>query len=341
MANNKNKDKVKNTYSNKRKNTPHDGLIKKVMENPIAAREFLEEYLPESFKTRIDLSTVKIEKESFVEKNLKKQLSDIVLSVKTKNNQKAFVYTLIEAQISPDYWIAFRLFKYILLLCERHIKDKDKLPLICPLVLYHGSKKYDAPLNLWELFDHPKEAKNLLGNNYQFVDLHAMSDDEINYDKHLSIILYMMKHIHRRDKLKLIENIFKNCNKAILIDAGMDYVYTKLMVWYNDCKIPLEKKREFEQLIIDHLPKEKGVDIMRTIADSYIEEGINKGITIGKNEGIAIGKNEGIVIGEARGANTKALEIARRMLQEKTDIKFISAVTGLSTDDILKIQNKM
>ena len=311
-----------------KKNTPHDGLIKKVMENPIAAQEFLEEYVPESFKSRIDLSTVKIEKESFVEKNLKKQLSDIVLSVKTKNNQKAFVYCLIEAQVNPDYWIAFRLFKYMLLLCERHIKDKDKLPLICPLVFYHGSKKYDAPMNLWELFSDPKEAKNLLGNNYQLVDLHAMSDNEINYDKHLSIILYMMKHAHQRDKLKLIEDVFKNCNKAILIDAGMDYVYTKLMVWYNDCKIPLEKKREFEQLVLDHLPKEKGAEIMKTIADSYIEEGINKGIAIGKNEGIAIG--------EAR-----VIEIARRMLQEKTDIKFISSVTGLSTDEIQKLKSKL
>ena len=337
MTNNKNKAKVKNTASGKKKNTPHDGLIKEVMENPIAAREFLEEYLPESFKTRIDLSTIKIEKESFVEKNLKKQLSDIILSVKTKNNQKAFVYCLIEAQVNPDYWIAFRLFKYILLLCERHIKDKDKLPLICPLVFYHGSKRYNAPLNLWELFDQPKEAKSLLGDNYQLVDLQAMSDDEINYDKHLSIILYMMKHIHRRDKLKLVEDIFKNCNKAFLIDAGMDYVYTKLMVWYNDCKIPLEKKQAFEQLIIDHLPKEKGVEIMRTIADSYIEEGINKGITIGKNEGIAIGEARG----RMDGINQRNVEIAHRMLQEKTDIKFISSVTGLSTDDIQNIQNKM
>ena len=59
--------------------------------------------------------------------------------------------------------------------------SKDKLPLICPLVFYHGSKKYDAPLNLWDLFDHPEEAKSLLGDNYQLVDLQAMSDDEINY----------------------------------------------------------------------------------------------------------------------------------------------------------------
>jgi predicted transposase YdaD len=84
---------------------------------------------------------------------------------------------------------------------------------------------------------------------------------------------------------------------------------------------------------------------MRTIADTYIEEGIaigkNEGIAIGKNEGIAIGKNEGIAIGEARGEEKSILKVARRMLQENTDIKFISSVTGLSADEILKIQNKM
>ena len=41
------------------------------------------------------------------------------------------------------------------------------------------------------------------------------------------------------------------------------------------------------------------------------------------------------------GINLMNIEIARRMLKEKTDIKFISSVTGLSNDDILRIQNKM
>jgi len=317
MTNNKNNTPPKKVASSKKKNAPHDGLIKKVMENPVAAQEFLEEYLPASFKNYVDLSTVKVEKESFVEKNLKKQLSDIVLSVKTKDNKTAFVYTLIEAQVNPDHWIALRLWKYILLLCERHMKNREKLPLVCPLVFYHGSKNYDAPMNLWELFAKPEEAKDLLANDYQLVDLQAMSDDEINYDKHLSIILYMMKHIHQRDKLKLIEDIFKNCHKAILIDQEQDYVYTKLMIWYNDCKIPLNKKQEFEQLVLEHLPKEKGEEIMKTIADAYIEEGEARG--------------------EARGIE----KTAKRMLKENTDIKFIASVTGLSSDEVLKLQNKM
>lgn len=64
---------------------------------------------------------------------------------------------------------------------------------------------------------------------------------------------------------------------------------------------------------------------MRTIADSYREESFEKDI----------------IQSIEKGVNTKAIEIIRRMLQEKVDIKLISSVTGLSTDEILKIQNKL
>jgi len=93
--------KSKDSSKAKKNNLLHDALIKKVIENPIAAKEFLEEYMPESFKKVVNLETIKVEKESFVEKNLTRQLSDIVLSAVTKDNQQAFIYTLIEAQVTP------------------------------------------------------------------------------------------------------------------------------------------------------------------------------------------------------------------------------------------------
>jgi len=42
--------------------------------------------LPKEFKELIDLSKIRIEKESFVEEGLKRRLSDIIYSVKTKEN---------------------------------------------------------------------------------------------------------------------------------------------------------------------------------------------------------------------------------------------------------------
>lgn len=43
------------------------------MSEPVAAREFLEHYLPVTFKNKINLNSVKIEKESFVTEDFKKE----------------------------------------------------------------------------------------------------------------------------------------------------------------------------------------------------------------------------------------------------------------------------
>ena len=53
------------------------------------------------------------------------------------------------------------------------------------------------------------------------------------------------------------------------------------------------------------------------------------------------GVNKGMIIGEARGVEKEKSLIVQKMLKENTDIKFIASVTGLTTDAILKIQNKM
>jgi len=79
-------------------NLKHDALFKKIMQDELAAKEFLEYYLPANLKELLDLTEIKIEKESFVEDDLKKRLSDIIYSVRTKDNEEAFIYTMIEHQ---------------------------------------------------------------------------------------------------------------------------------------------------------------------------------------------------------------------------------------------------
>ncbi len=202
----------------------HDGLFKKIMQEQLAAREFLEYYLPPNIKRLIDLNQITIEKESFVEEDLKRRLSDIIYSIKTNSNETAYVYVLIEHQSESDYWIGFRLWRYMLLLCERHIKKKDKLPLIVPLVLYNGTKRYDAPKNLWDLFVEPDLAKNLMCGDYKLIDLHAMTDDEIKKKQHLGMLEYFMKHIHQRDMLKLWDEFLGSFRAAALVDKENGYI---------------------------------------------------------------------------------------------------------------------
>ncbi|MFU7501689.1 MAG: Rpn family recombination-promoting nuclease/putative transposase, partial [Candidatus Tisiphia sp.] len=267
----------------------HDALFKKIMVNQIAAQEFLEYYLPEKVKEIVDLSKITIEKESFVEDDLKRALSDLVYSVKTKDNEQAFVYVLIEAEVRPNYWMALKLWKYMLLLAERHKKGRNKIPLIIPMVFYHGTRKFNVPKNLFELFSDPKLAKQLMCEDYKLIDLQAMSDDEIKQKQHFGMLEYMLKYIKQRDILKLWDELLTNFKSYISIDKATEYIYIKSFLWYSDAKIEEGKQQELERLISSHLTATEKENIMRTIAEKYIDEGVEKGIV----QGIQIGKAEG------------------------------------------------
>lgn len=277
---------------------PSDGLFKKIMEDVVTARDFLEYYLPDDFKKLIDLSKIKIEKESYIEENLKRKFSDIVYSVQTRNNEQAFVYVLIEAQSTCDYWIALRLWKYMLLLCERHKSNNGKLPIIAPLLFYNGTAKYNAPMNLWDLFTIPEQAKKLMSDNYKLIDLQSISDDEIKKKQHLGMLEFFMKHIHQRDMLKLWERFLQEFNEAILIDKDKGYIYIKHFLWYTDTKVSEDKQQELGQLITHHLSEAHGEDIMRSIAQKYIEEGEARGKAEGKAELIKLMFTKGKTVEE-------------------------------------------
>ena len=315
------------------KKLKHDALVKKILTEKIAAQEFLEYYLPIEFKSLVDLTKIKVEKESFVENDLKRRYSDIIYSVKTKDNEKAFVYVLIEAQSTCDHWMALRLWKYMLLLCERHAKDKNRLPLICPLLIYNGSEVYSAPRNLWALFARPEQAKKLMTEEYKLIDLQNQSDDEIERKKRLGMMEYFLKHIHQRDMLKLWDEFLSKFKLSIIKDKELGYIYLRSFLWYTDTKVAEEKQPELERIIVKHLSIEEKDNIMRTIAQKYIDEGIQHGIIQGIEKGIEKGKIEG----KAEGMQLGKAEIAQNMLSEGFAPATISKVTGLDESFIYSL----
>ena len=92
--------------------------------------------------------------------------------------------------------------------------------------------------------------------------------------------------------------------------------------------MPASKQDEVAKLIIDSLPNKEGARVMKTIADKYIDEGVEKGIQLGHQSGLQ------------EGAQTKSVEIATNMLRQNLDQSLIANVTGLSADEITKLQSK-
>ena len=50
-------------------NLPHDAFFKRVMENQLSAKNFLKQYLPDNVKNIVNLNTIEVQKESYIESN--------------------------------------------------------------------------------------------------------------------------------------------------------------------------------------------------------------------------------------------------------------------------------
>ena len=68
-----------------------------------------------------------------------------------------------------------------------------------------------------------------------------------------------------------------------------------------------------------------------------IEKGKAEGIAQGKAEGIAQGKAGGIAQGKAEGIEENKKEIAKKLFESGQTKEFISAITGLSLEELNKI----
>ena len=157
---------------------PHDKFFRSSMAIPAVAKDFLQAHLPVRIREVMDITTLKLEKESFVEEDLKNSIGDVLFSIKT-GDRDAYIYLLIEHQSKPDPWMAFRLFKYKLNICDRYLKThpkSKKLPLIYPMVFYNGKRKYNAEKNLWNLFEDSVLAKEFWAEDHKVLNVHDIPD---------------------------------------------------------------------------------------------------------------------------------------------------------------------
>ena len=73
----------------------HDNFVKAVFSDMRMVRELLEDYAPKMLLEKIDLSTIKPEKDTFIGKELKHNLSDLVFLVKLKSTENVMLNNVI------------------------------------------------------------------------------------------------------------------------------------------------------------------------------------------------------------------------------------------------------
>ena len=114
-------------------NNVHDKYFKTAMSDLQVAKEFMRQHLPTEVLSATDLSTLTLQKESFIEQDLQQMLSDVLYQAKI-NGTDGYIYLLAEHQSTSDRLMAFRLLRYTCRIMAHHIEHLKHrtLPVVVP-----------------------------------------------------------------------------------------------------------------------------------------------------------------------------------------------------------------
>jgi len=168
---------------------PHDALFKAVLGQPEHARGTLRAVVPAALAEALDWQTLTLRPGSFVDAALTHQHTDLLYSATWRDGGEALVYLLFEHQSTPptEGLMAFRLLRYQDRIWERWREDHPKaktLPMIIPIVMYHGVTTWSEPRSFDALLDVPPGVRSavepyLVRFTYVLYDLSAIPDDEL------------------------------------------------------------------------------------------------------------------------------------------------------------------
>ena len=293
---------------------PHDKLFRASMQYPNVAREFLELHLPEFIKKGLDFSTLITCPNSFIDDELKLLQSDVLLKAMV-SGEETYLYVLAEHQSKPDPLMSFRLMKYMIRIWDVHCQQFGTtsplpLPVIVPLVFFTGNGKYTVARTLADLCGSNAEVmRRILENPHALINVNTIPEEQLTSRMWAGTMEFIMRNRFKQHLSHEIKKIAGNLNHLFLEKNGQ--LVLELLTYIVNVD---DEHRDIQELI----------DIMHSQLSPDVE-------------------NEIMTLAEKlrdEGADNKAIEIAKRMLEAGSDIAFVIKVTNLSTAQIKALQKK-
>jgi len=261
---------------------PYDKVFKEGMADIRVATQFFETHLPAELRKQLDLDTLAIQKESFIDARYENKEADLLYAVQTKKGELTYLYLLCENQSTVDYHMAFRLWVYMARIIELYLKQNpgvETFPVVYPMVIYTGHKPWDAPRMVFDLFGEQSElAKQIFLKPYDLIEVQKIPDEELQ--KHLwsGVVEFAMKYQDVKNFAKLWDTFLPWLNK-IEIEKGENL--TTILLNFALDGADAEDKTLFAQKSQQYLSPTLGGK-MATLAQRFREEGRAEGIVKGE-----------------------------------------------------------
>ncbi len=317
----------------------HDSFFKKVFSDLSNVKTFLEVAMPEALRREVDFQEMSLDPASYVSDEYKESFSDIVVKTRTTDEKAPVdVYLLFEHKSYPDHKIFIQLLKYMYLMWKKDSDEAKPLRAIIPLVFYHGKKAWKIPTRFEKQFAVKGELKKfLLKFQYLLFDTSRWDWEEeknkpLREDVFLLTSLLLMKSAYRED-IDAIRRVLEFWSEKGFIKEREQVLFFLIYITQTQdiSQENLAALLETSQI--------KGGEVMPTLAERWVKEGIQKGRQEGRQEGYILGIQEVLIT--LLSARFKLEEEERQFIRTIQDSEKLNAalkgiLTARSKEEVLQ-----
>ena len=166
----------------------HDALFRMLVEEPDRVATLLRQYLPEGLSKRMADTPPKLLDSTYIDTTSRMTQSDRLFEIKLTNDTPALIYTLLEHKSAPEPGTPLQLLGYMVHIWKRYAENKANrlraLPVIVPIVFYHGCHSWTVPQVFGEMVQADEDTAAFVPSfRYALHDLatgqQALSEDAI------------------------------------------------------------------------------------------------------------------------------------------------------------------
>lgn len=317
----------------------HDKLFRETWSDLASARSFLQNYLPEKVLDVARLDTLEICKDSFIEPDLKDYYSDMLYKVEF-GESSGYIYFLFEHKSFPDRNIHLQLLEYMVKIWRLGQKQgrRGKLPIVVPLVLYHGRSRWRINENFLSGFNGPVEplVEYIPDFKYVLYDLSEYSDEQIKGTVMARITMLLLKHVFEPDLADRLPHIFSLLKELSEKKTGLQYFESLIKyVFSNVDDITVDK---MQAIVHNALLEDKG-DYIVTLAEKLRKQGLEQGLAQGLEQGLFEAVELGISI---KFEDTEETRAVMEKIKKVKNIGLLKALkeslkTADSPSDLIRI----
>ena len=264
----------------------HDKLFRETWSDLANAKSFLQNYLPKKVLNIVQLDSLEICKDSFIEKDLRDYYSDMLYTVNF-GESPGYICFLFEHKSNPERDIHLQVLEYLVKIWRLEQKQGNSrdLPIIVPLVLYHGKQRWRVKESFQSLFTGPvdKLPEYVSDFKYELYDLSKYSDEEIKGTVMARVTMLLLKHVFEPDVSERLPGIFALLKELTEKKTGLQYFESLVKyIFSNVDDITVDKMKT---IVDSALLEDKGEYIM-TLAEKLRKEGEERGEEKGFGQGL-------------------------------------------------------